>query len=197
MLSVTLILTGCASAAKKSSVVAIDKVIMSGDWPSYSSIQDLIDKCDAVIIGTVEAVNEEGKSPLKLEINEDTSAEEKERLHETVKSYEPVTVSNIKVDKVLKGQLTMGTTIYVNQLGGIDHGVNYKDERTVYLNAGERYILFLSKTDTLDTYSTINPHQGQICIANGKTKKLVGNNLFNDNISEEEIAKLIEENMKK
>lgn len=195
MLSVSLLLTGCASAEKKLSARAVDRVIISGDWPSYGTIQSLIKKCDAIVIGLVEDVNEEGKSPLKLEINENISAEERERLEKELKNYEPVTISNVKVDRVLKGAVAAGSTIYVNQLGGIDDGVSYKEERTVYLKTGGMYVLFLSKTDMAETYSTINPHQGQINIIDGKCKKLVGNDLFNNNISEEDIGKLIEENV--
>lgn len=82
----------------------------------------------------------------------------------------------IKVEQVLKGDLTVGGMIKINQQGGTYENVYYKIEGNKIYKNSQTYVFFLTKRD-FDTeqekkdykenfYLSINPFQDQLRLKN-------------------------------
>jgi len=104
----------------------------------YDDVKGLGQNADLVVTGEITEKNKE----LKKDANNPVGLQ---------------TVSELKVDKVVKGQgdIATGTALNVKQLGGLDTNVAIISEDTTFLQSGEKVLLFLKKNDD-GTYSLIN-----------------------------------------
>ncbi len=80
-----------------------------------------------------------------------------------------VTVTTVKVDEVLKGDVAKGDVIEVSQLGGEMDGVRYRDSTTTLLSAGSKsdYVLLLSSFGAGKPFSLLNPEQAMYTVGSG------------------------------
>lgn len=150
------------------------------DYPAYESVDKLYEKATLVVEGTVTA------APARVqELNADPAGEDP-RLNPSAgvpaekgvqQDAAPVVVSvyQIQVTKVYKGEAQPGQAVDVQQLGGKANGVTYeeKDAQTLKHNTG--YVFFLETYPNAPA-SLLNPQQGQYPLdASGNPTKLAAN----------------------
>ena len=171
-----------------------DTVKLQADYYTFSSENDLINSCDLIIVGSVSSVDKNAKSEVFYDIAEDYIY--KKELEATLKDYEPTTVSQIKVEEVLKGDLKEDM-IQIAELGGTIDKKDFYVEGIRYLVKSDRCIFFLDKrVDNKylsNAYNMLNPYQGYIKLDNSKVTLDKSNNLFTSGISESEIKEKIEQ----
>ena len=159
---------------------------IEADYPFYNSMDELVDRADLIIIG--EAISS-GKVK-KLNVNAD-----KESREDNEDKLTPYTISEVRVNQVIKGDVSVGETITVKQL--VD--INRKPEARLkdidgYLKKGTQYVMFLKgyKEIGLDVpYSILNPDQGALKITNAAININGYNPLFNDSESLSSVKKKI------
>ncbi|HET9519240.1 MAG TPA: hypothetical protein VFO77_16070, partial [Actinoplanes sp.] len=121
-------------------------------YSSYGTVDDLLSTADLVVRGTPTAARTEqifmdapsGNDP---NTNPQAGLSSKERDEVRKESGIVVTVSTVKVLEVVKGDVTVGDTIEVSQLGGSFEGVQYQDDGTTLLSKDGEYVLFLAAKD--------------------------------------------------
>ena len=168
--------------------------VISADYPSYSDIESISRTADVIVKGEVIKVYD----PQELKIGESTNyvTNEKEPM------YEVYTVSDVKVTKVLKGNVKPNDVIKIKQLGGIYKNIKYISDGTTYLETKGNHVLFLQQYDN-SPYSLLNPNEANIKIerknANLLNKDAViktKNRLVKEGTSEEDLFKSITESLK-
>lgn len=183
-------------AGEATSTVEPDKIIrMSGDWPGYATIQELVESCDHVIIGEV-------KNTLPVvRINETTNA-----LHEVRHNYTP---SEILIKKVIAGTKKEGDTIVIVQDGGSYTGKTENDEMEtiteimediVFLEEGSVYLLFVKGEDNVGNglpyfYYLPTPQVAYCKIVDEKLITHEDNHLFENGTGLNEAIAMIEESL--
>ena len=91
--------------------------------------------------------------------DEQTNDSERNPGGETDRQSLPYTIYTVEVMQVYKGDVTVGNTIEMKQLGGtIDH-VHYVQEDAMTIEIGNTYIMFLETYENSPA-SLINPIQG-------------------------------------
>ena len=76
--------------------------------------------------------------------------------------YDPWTIYTVQVDEVFKGNVTLGSTIEVQMLGGEYGGVVLTNRSKIPLSVGEKYILFLTEIEvesSVQSFVAPVPHQ--------------------------------------
>lgn len=81
------------------------------------------------------------------------------------------TISELKVNEVIKGDAQIDSSIQVNQMGGTDGNVKVIGEHTTLLKKDQEVILFLKKIDS-NTYIPINEDDSIFVHDNGKFKNI-------------------------
>lgn len=147
------------------------------DYPSYDE-NSLITEADTIIIGEVIKTNDPEKINVKRGKNRDSKP-----------TYFTYIVSDIKVHKVIKGNVKIGDIVKIKQMEN--------EEGLDYFQKASRSMFFLKGFPDNVPYSTLNPFQGHIKIVNGKGQLHKDNKLFKDGISEEELITMVEEIAKK
>lgn len=126
---------------------------VSGDYPTYQTLEETKQCVDEVVIVNVKKV-----SPSFIR-------EEKE-----LKGKKLVeTDSEVTVKEVKKGNLSIGDEIIIKQDGGEINGKKQVWENTTYLQLGKTYLLYLIKLQN-GKYAAFNPIDGVLNIDNGKVK---------------------------
>lgn len=150
------------------------RIYIATDYPVYDK-DSILNESDIIVIGKVEKIKGTMKLFPKILLDESLSQEEKEiALSEVQQNPMIYTVSEIKVDKVLKGNLQEGEVIEVKQLGGKLNGreVIFEDEE-IFEEGSTRVFFLKDYRDEIGEdmpFSTVNPIQGDIEIVNGKLK---------------------------
>lgn len=131
-------------------------------YPAFSTSPELIQKADLVIRGV--ALNSRVEQ-LFMDVSEGTDPQENpqagltpEQAEEARKSSPMVvTVSTVRVDEVIKGDVAVGATVEVSQLGGTFEGVRYEEAETSILSSDTSYVLFLAAHGSSKPYDLLNP----------------------------------------
>lgn len=170
------------------------------DYLARESVKELISDSDAIIKGEVINVH----SPEVMItgfINSDGSNEPLKDVY---------TVSEIRVNKVLKGKFKSGDVIKVRQIGGIYKGSEYPTDHPEIFTKNINGVFFLKLIDNAPA-ELLNPYQGIVKIVDGKVnnkldsksfkKHFISPNgsqdsdltFFKNGTTEEDLMKLIEE----
>lgn len=156
------------------------------DWMIFQDTDSLISTSDAIVNGDILKVEDSVKVPKNFVFPDKVTKEQRDAIINSPDGYAIYTVSQVKINEVIKGQLKLGDVIQVYQLGG----VAISEAETKYYKNGEKYILFLNKLSDdpkdKDKFVVKTPIQGDVEIINGKTKVNKNNKLFNDDVSEKD-----------
>ena len=119
------------------------------DYPFYADEQSLFDHADLIINGVVVKVNK----PEKIDLNVHSAGEVAKEEDKTL-----VTVSEIKVTDVIKGNVKVGDFVQVKQLGD-KNGMAEESEMKYdgYFKKDRQYVLFLMD------FNYLIPGQGCLC----------------------------------
>lgn len=187
VLLISVSLLGCNSANKAAGTNTT--IEFHGDWVSYSDINSLSKDSDAIIVGEIVKTSDAKKVYHQVETDEKmlSRLDEKQKAKlEKLKSetFMVFTISDVKVNKVIKGDIKLGDIISVGQLGGtIGSEVKFISDTKEYFNKNDKFMLFLKDSKENGFYTTLNPWQGHIKVDNEIIKPLAENKLFNENDS--------------
>ncbi|WP_010248586.1 hypothetical protein [Acetivibrio cellulolyticus] len=173
------------------------------DWMRYSDIESLVEASDLIIIGEVKKPEKE-----TVKIYPNDSRYTKEEM-DKLEAYEICTLSDIKVKKVLKGNLEIDKTIELKDFGGVYEDVKYVDANNKKdLITGSKYRLLFLKDYTRNTpdapYCVLNPYEAhielmdvefqnnEIDFAKAKVKS-TDNKIFEDNLQVSKVIEVINE----
>ena len=160
----------------------LPQLVSSGSYSYYDNFDEADRRANLIIVGEVVKVNE----PEEIRVGAYTT--------------DIYTVSEFKVDKVIKGDAAVGDIVKVKQIGGEYKGIERVEGGIDYYKLGERHILFL-KSYKYGKYkspcSPINPLQGNMKILNGKTKKTNNFQFINDDIPEDALVTAVKEKVEK
>jgi hypothetical protein len=160
----------------------IPQVVSSGSYSYYDNFDEADRRANLIIVGEVVKVNE----PEEIRVGAFTT--------------DIYTVSEFRVDKVIKGDAAVGDIVKVKQIGGEYKGIERVEGGIEYYKLGERHILFLKSYKDgkyKSPCSPINPHQGSMKILNGKTKKTNNFQFINDDIPEDALVTAVKEKVEK
>lgn len=172
-----------------------DNVIyLEGQYPEYSTLKELVDACDYIIIGKVESV--------LPTIRENISANNNE-------AWANYTPSKIVIQKVILGDKSQGEYIHIRQTGGSFTGVSESGKQetitettnsVVLLEEGMEYFMFVAGENNAEEgfeypYFLIAPSNINPKIVDGKLVVMEGNDLLENGISVEDAIALIDDAM--
>lgn len=156
------------------------------DWMIFQDTDSLISTSDIIVNGDIIKIEDSVKVPVNFVFPDKVTKEQRDAIINSPEGYVIYTVSQVKINEVIKGQFKPGDIIQVYQLGG----VAIPESKTKYYKKGEKYILFLNKfSDDLkdkDKFAVKTPIQGDIEIVTGKTKVNKDNKLFNNDVPEKD-----------
>lgn len=151
-------------------------LMYNGDYPMYDK-NSIFNESDVIVIGKVEKIKGTMEYLPEIQLDETLSQEEKQKiLNEINRKPLIFTVSTIRVDKVLKGNLQEGEVIEIKQLGGKTNGSEVISDDEDFFKEGSNKVFFLEdyRNDLKDMpFSPVNPIQGDIEIVDGKLKNKV------------------------
>ncbi|MDR1432047.1 MAG: hypothetical protein LBI99_07990 [Propionibacteriaceae bacterium] len=165
-------LSGCGASEQE--VPTPTKTIVShGDFIEYLSLEKSVEAADAVIFGTWVDSREELLFPI-MDDEQDPAKNPQAGVElteeELLDSANPVTISTIKITKVLKGKLAAGGTIDVRQFGGVKDGVRHADSDTTLLkeSKSKNLLLLLTYWAEEDDFTPLNPIEGAWAVSGDK-----------------------------
>ncbi len=151
-------------------------LMYSGDYPMYDK-NSIFNESDVIVIGKVEKIKGTIEYWPEIQLDEKLSEEEKQKiLNEINRKPLIFTVSTIRVDKVLKGNLQEGELIEIKQLGEKTNDSEVISDDVEFFKEGSNKVFFLEdyRNDLNDMpFSPVNPIQGDIEIVDGKLKNKV------------------------
>ena len=131
------------------------KPMLHGDYPYYPDIKSITEAADVIVVGEVVSA----KNVQKIMVDKTPNKGDKEST--------PYTISTIRISRVIKGDVKVGDTISIKQLG------DYKNnpEETLYkmdgyLSKNTEQLMFLCQYEE-SPYSPVNPAQGIIEVKDG------------------------------
>lgn len=136
-------------------------------YPSFSSINEMIDKSSLVLVGTIVGV----EKPQNININADDDRNNNP-------FYRVYTVSNLKVDKVIKGDATVGDIIHIKQPGGETGEQIVEANHIKYLKVADKGLFFLEAFPNGVPCEMLNPYQASVVERDGIIINSKTNNLF-------------------
>lgn len=192
----SIVFGGCESKIdNEDNIDEQDNVIyLEGQYPEYSTLKELVDACDYIIIGKVESV--------LPTIRENISANNNE-------AWANYTPSKIVIEKVIVGDKSQGEYIHIRQTGGSFTGIseNGKQETiteiansVVLLEEGMEYLMFVAGENNAEEgfeypYFLIAPSNINPKIVDGKLVVLDGNDLLENGISVDDVIALLDDAM--
>jgi len=167
------------------------------DYGAWDSVKELSAESDAMFKGMVISVH----SPEVMVTGYITSGGSNETLRDVY------TVSEICVEKVMKGDLKPGDVVQIRQLGGLYNGTEYPTDHPEILTKNMGGIFFVKLNGNMPA-ELINPSQGWVKIVDGKVNNRLENqsykkhyivaddltldeNNFKNGMSEDEVIELI------
>ncbi|MBS3970767.1 MAG: hypothetical protein KGZ94_11720, partial [Clostridia bacterium] len=164
VLMISLMISGCASKMESGiNELSFEGVYM--DYFIYDDINSIIDETPVIVVGKIIKDN----IPEKININIGEHREEK--------PFNLIfTVSELEVDKVIKGGVNVGDVIKIKQMGGSYKEEVLKVDEIEYLKEGQFGVFFLSIYPGWDIPADLkNPYQGFVEIVEGEKRS---NGLF-------------------
>ncbi|KJS19274.1 MAG: hypothetical protein VR72_19940 [Clostridiaceae bacterium BRH_c20a] len=161
-------LVGCSS--KKEAIKESGETVVHADYEMYGDIEKLVNNSDIIITGKVKKVNSAQEINVSLEKDNPL--------------YHVYTVSEIVVEKVIKGNINPGDVVKVKQLGGEVKNIKYVEQNVKYFSKNMKGMFFLKTYSNDIPCSLLNPVQGDIEIIDEIAKPHKNNILF-VNITEE------------
>jgi hypothetical protein len=119
-------------------------VEIHADYPQYNNLNELYEKADLVILCT-----NSSNEVRSMDIFNDTQKEEPFLY----------TISDVTINSVLKGNLSVEDSLEVKQLGGTYNNTLYIDSNVEQLKNNTQYLLFLETYENSPA-SLLNPTQG-------------------------------------
>lgn len=168
-------------------------VYVSADYPEYGSIGAAVDGADDVVVVEV------GPSRQAIEYPEfDDSGTDLENPQSGVDISDEdleamavvTTVTTVVIVEVISGDLEVGSSIEVSQLGGMHRGVTYIEESTTLLETVDSPELLLILNDFGDgKYDLVNPEEGILVVSGDGIDSLPGVGGHSDINSLQELRK--------
>ena len=179
-----LALAGCSSAP--------EVVTSYADYPSYGTPQEIVDAADVVVRGEVTGARVKEDQPI-VSTTGDPSLNPQAGLEEvTDVPGVVVTISTVRVEEVIKGDVAVGDVIEVAQLGGLYDGVRYVEASTVSLEeGGEDYVLLLADHGPGVPYDLLHPVQAMYTVDSGDLDPVADNEVAVDTV--DDLAELAQE----
>ncbi|MDM7829964.1 hypothetical protein [Cellulomonas edaphi] len=154
-----LALAGCSSDP--------EVVVSYADYPAYSTPQEIVDAADAVVRGTVTGSRVKEDRP-EVSTDGDPSLNPQAGLDEVPDvPGVVVTISTVRVEEVVKGDVAVGDLIEVAQLGGLYDGVQYVEAATTTLEEGSDYVLLLAAHGAEVPFDLLHPVQAMYTVDHG------------------------------
>ncbi|MEV8511376.1 hypothetical protein [Dactylosporangium sp. NPDC051484] len=157
-------LAGCGHNDTPSAVTAQQQVVeYNADYPAYSDLPALFNKADLVIEATVnqgtktQYLRSSTPPANDPQLNPNAGADKGQ---DATATPMVVTVFQADAHKVYKGDVKVGSTVAIKQLGGTLDGQTFREAGAKPLREGGRYILFLSVYPDVPA-SLLNPDQAQ------------------------------------
>jgi hypothetical protein len=154
------------------------EVVMStADYPSYSTPQEIVDAADVVVRGEVTGSRVKEDHPVVSTagdptLNPQAGLDEVPDVPGVV-----VTISTVRVEEVIKGDVAVGDVIEVAQLGGLYEGVQYLESQTTELEQGPTdYVLLLAAHGPGVPYDLLHPVQAMYTVDAGELEPVPGVN---------------------
>lgn len=157
LLTFVIVISGCTNNsnavsepnANQTSVLPKDPSVIEihADFPYFNSVKELYNKADIIAVATVDEVD----PPAELNVS---------AISETP-SYFVYTVSHLTVEQVIKGDNNL-KELDVKQLGGDTGEKKYIVNDMVYLEKGNRYLLFLKDYGNDKPMSLLNADQSLV-----------------------------------
>ncbi|MEN0129629.1 MAG: hypothetical protein AAGC49_09330 [Brevundimonas sp.] len=173
-----LVLLGIVALALAACSPDEPEVVMStADYPSYSTPQEIVDAADVVVRGEVLGARVEEDHPVVSTegdptLNPQAGLDEVPDVPGIV-----VTVSTVRVEEVIKGDVAVGDLIEVSQLGGLYEGVQYLESQTTPLEEGSQdYVLLLAAHGPGVPYDLLHPVQAMYTVEAGTLEPVPGEN---------------------
>ena len=166
---VTLTLAACSSSP--------EVVTSYADYPSYTTPQEIVDAADVVVRGEVTGSRVKEDQPVVSTegdptLNPQAGLDEAPEVPGVV-----VTISTVRVEEVIKGDVAVGDLIEVAQLGGLYEGVRYVEAQTTELEEGsEDYVLLLAAHGPGVPYDLLHPVQAMYTVDAGELEPVPGEN---------------------
>ncbi|WP_028306328.1 hypothetical protein [Desulfitibacter alkalitolerans] len=182
VLMISLMISGCASKMESGiNELSFEGVYM--DYFIYDDINSIIDETPVIVVGKIIKDN----IPEKININIGEHREEK--------PFNLIfTVSELEVDKVIKGGVNVGDVIKIKQMGGSYKEEVLKVDEIEYLKEGQFGVFFLSIYPGWDIPADLkNPYQGFVEIVEGEKRSNGLFDLFKNEMTEEKIIDLLVE----
>ncbi len=167
----------------------------------YNDIQSIYDASDVIVIGEIKKVNE----PIVIDHRDYVMLGSNDKKEDFMEFYLKFNVSELKVEKVLKGDVAKDKSIEVLQQVTYDNNSDKDLKKVKIFKDKEKYVLFLkyydieseqSKKDfKTPKYFPVGMYQGQLEIIDNKVKIDKEKSFIFDNNSMtiEEIEKAISE----
>ncbi|WP_420363260.1 hypothetical protein AABM26_02320 [Curtobacterium aetherium] len=189
----SLALTAC-SAPSHGTASEHHTVVMNADYPVYEGVADAGADSDVVVKGTytdsrVTLLRPEQSDSMDPHANPQAGAADVGTEDDAMAVV--VTVSEVRVEEVVKGDVAVGDVIEVSQLGGTYDGTTYQEEGTTLLpDVDGDVVLLLAKTSKTG-YDPINPDQGVLVDTGVSLHDTTGQVVFNDVNTVDELKKAI------
>ena len=169
-------LVGCSTNKEtniKETIKQPGDVVVHADYEMYGDIENLVNNSDLIITGKVKKVNPAQEINVSLEKDNPL--------------YHVYTVSEIVVERVIKGNISPGDVVKVKQLGGEVKNIKYVEQNVKYFSKDMKSMFFLKTYSNDIPCSLLNPVQCDIEIIDEIAKPHKNNILF-ENITEEELV---------
>lgn len=158
----SLALTACAAPSPETASEH-HTVVMKADYPVYEGVADAGADSDVVVKGTytdsrVTLLRPEQDGSTDPHANPQAGAADVDIDDDAMAVV--VTVSEVRVDEVVKGDVAVGDVIEVSQLGGTYDGTTYQEEGTTLLSDVDGDVVLLLAKTSKEGYDPINPDQG-------------------------------------
>lgn len=159
-----------------------DSRMLQADYPTYSSVEQAVDAADLIVTGVPVAPSEETLQPSVTQRSNDPYANPQYGAVEGAGTQQElgvtVTVTSVRVERVLKGKAHVGDIIRVSQVGGQSDGQSVHEAHTTLLSEhelgeGDSFLLLLSAFDD-GTYDAINPEIGVLEISKDGAARPLG-----------------------
>ncbi|HWJ84678.1 MAG TPA: hypothetical protein VNR62_04570 [Cellulomonas sp.] len=152
-----LVLAGCSSSPRV--------VTSYADYPSYETPQDIVDAADVVVRGVATGSRVLEDKPVVSTTGDPVSNPQAGLDEVTDVPGVVVTISTVRVEEVIKGDVAVGDVIEVAQLGGLYDGVRYVEAATTTLEKGaEDYVLLLAAHGPGVPYDLLHPVQAMYTV---------------------------------
>jgi len=128
------------------------------DYMAWDNVKELSAQCEDIVKGTVISIH----SPEVMVTGYINSGGSSEPLKDVY------TVSEVCVEKVIKGNLKPGDVVQIRQLGGLYKGVEYPTDHPELFTNNMKGLFFIYKLNNDGPSELINPSQGLVKIVDGK-----------------------------